>query len=252
MKKIFTTVFALALTSFGFSQSIRIFEGGTDVTGTTIYDTVDASEATLHDLELHNTTTSAITYQVNRTLLDPLDADAAVYFCTGVQCYSPQTAVTWTPSGPPPTIAASSTLPSGPGTYGIAADYTAGAMPNTLRVLYRVYNTATAGDTAYVTIAYISVYAGIEEKPAGGTIAAAYPNPASSIAFIKYDMNQYASKGRIAFFDMLGNKVKEVELADKQGVAKIDVSEFNSGIYFYSFIVNDKAIATKKMVVSSK
>ncbi|MCW3104883.1 MAG: type sorting protein [Bacteroidetes bacterium] len=254
MKKIFTSVFAIALTSFAFGQSIHIFDGGIDVTGANVYDTVDASEATLHDLELHNLTSSAVNYKVNRTLVNPIDADASLYFCTGTQCYSPQTATTWTPTGPDATIAANSTLPSGPGTYGIAAHYDAGAMPSTLTVIYRVYNTGTSGDTAFVTIHYISVYAGIEEnaKLAGGSIAAAYPNPASSIASIKYDMNQYAQKGKIVFYDMLGKKVKEMELSDKQGVVKVDVSEFNSGVYFYSFIVNDKAIATKKLVVSAR
>jgi hypothetical protein len=257
MKKIFTTVFAFTLVTFGFAQSLRIFEGGIDVTGTTIYDTLNATvqTPTVHDLELHNITSSAVSYRVNRTILNPpLDADANLYFCTGTQCYSPQTATTWTPGGPAPSIAANSTLPSGPGTYGIAAHYDPGVVANTLYVLYRVYNTATAGDTAFVTIAYIGINVGISEnaKLAEGSVSAAYPNPASSFASIKYDMNQYAQSGKIEIYDMLGNRIKEIELTEKQGVVKVDVSDFKSGIYFYAFLVNDKTVATRKMVVSSK
>jgi hypothetical protein len=252
MKKIFTSVFTIALASFGFAQSLHIYEGTTDITGMTIYDTISPLELTVHDLELHNTTSNAVTYQVNRTIMNPpIEGDAYLYFCTGTQCYAPQSSTNWTPSGSPSTIAANATLPAGPGTYGIAAHYDAGTLGSTIIVKYRVYNTMTAGDTAFVTIHYVSeTTAGIAEN-AKGTISAAYPNPASSFTSIKYDL-QYANTGKIAFYDMLGKKVKEVELTEKQGVAKIDVAEFNSGIYFYTFLVNDKAISTKKLVVSSK
>jgi hypothetical protein len=260
MKKIFTSVIALAFTSFGFAQSLHIWENGMDVTGTTIYDTISpyssstGLDLTVHELELHNTTSNAVNYKVNRTILNSPMAMGDLYFCTGTLCYGPQTQTTWTPGGSGSTLAANATLPSGPGTYGISAHYDADSLGTTLVVLYRVYNTAVAGDTAYVTIHYVGVSTGIAEgsQLAGGSVSAAYPNPSASFTSIKYDMNQYAQKGKIAFYDMLGKKVKEIELTEKQGIAKVDVSEFNSGIYFYSFIVNDKAIATKKLVVSSK
>lgn len=259
MKKIFTTAVALALTSFGFSQSIRIYEGGVDLTGTAIYDTIspydtalDMVDQTLHDLELLNTTSNAVNYKVNRTILNSPMHLGDLYFCTGTQCYSPNTAVTWTPGGAPATIAANATLPSGPGTYGIAAHYDADSLGTSVSVLYRVFNTAVAGDTAFVTIHYVGIAAGIKEhKIASGNISTAYPNPASSMVSIKYDM-QNAQKGKITFYDMLGKKVKDIELNEKQGIAKVDVSDFNSGVYFYTFMVNDKAVVTKKLIVSSK
>jgi hypothetical protein len=51
---------------------------------------------------------------------------------------------------------------------------------------------------------------------------------------------------------MLGKMVKQLVLDEKQGVAKINVSDLNSGVYFYSFLVDEKAIVTKKLVVSTK
>lgn len=257
MKKTFTTVIALAFATFGFSQSIHIYEGGTDVTNGTINVAIEASAQYLNDLEIHNTTSSPIDYQVNRTIVgSPIDADAMLYFCTGTQCYSPQSATTWTPVTPPSTLGANAQLPSGPGTYGIAAHYDVGAVCHDFSVTYRVYNTAAGTtDTAFVTIVYTcdALPAGVEEnQTATGTVSNAYPNPASSVASIKYDMNQYASKGRIVIYDMLGKVAKEIVLTDKQGIVKVDVSEFNSGVYFYAFMVNDKAISTKKLIVSAK
>lgn len=261
MKKIFTTVFAIAFVSFGFSQSLHIYESGVDVTGGDLYDTArgydfnaESYDLKLYDLEIVNTTSSDVSYKVNRTIQSgSLPAGSLVYFCTGIQCYSPNSSVTWTPGGAPGTIAANSTLPNGPGTYGVSAHYDDSLATQNVTVLYRVYNTAVAGDTAFVTIHYIAAATGIEEnKPASGTISAAYPNPAISVASVKYDMNEYASKGKLAVYDMLGKKVKEIELNEKQGIVKMDVSEFNPGIYFYAFLINDKAVATKKLIVSSK
>lgn len=79
-----------------------------------------------------------------------------------------------------------------------------------------------------------------------------FPNPANSIVSMKYDINEFSEKGEIVFYDMLGKSVKEITLSDKKGTAKINVDDLNSGIYFYSFLVDGKAISTKKLVVSSK
>ncbi|MDF2435945.1 MAG: type sorting protein [Bacteroidota bacterium] len=261
MKKIFTSIIALTFTTLGFAQSLHIYEGSTDVTGGHIYDTAygynfttQSLDLKLHELELHNTTSSAVSYKVNRTILSgTLPAASALYFCTGVQCYSPNSAITWTPGGAPSSIAANATLPSGPNTYGISAHYDDSLATSNVVVLYRVFNTAVAGDTAFVTIHYIGSAVGIEEnKLASVNVSSAYPNPAISTVSIKYEMNQYAQKGKLIVFDMLGNKVKEMDLNEKQGVAKVDVSTMAPGVYFYSFMVNDKALVTKKLIVSSK
>ena len=68
MKRIFTTVIALTIATFGFSQSIHIYEGGTDYTNGTINVTIEPLAQYLNDLEIHNTTGVAIDYQVNRTI----------------------------------------------------------------------------------------------------------------------------------------------------------------------------------------
>lgn len=261
MKKIFTTVFAIALASFGFSQSLHIYESGVDVTGGNLYDTAkgydfnaESYDLKLYDLEIVNTTSSDVNYKVNRTILSgSLPTGSLLYFCTGIQCYSPNSSINWTPGGAPGMIAANSTLPNGPGTYGVSAHYDDSLATQDVTVLYRVYNTAVAGDTAFVTIHYLGIATGIEEeKLASGTISSAYPNPAGSVASIKYDMNQYAQKAKLTVYDMLGKKMKEMELNEKQGIIKLDVSEFNPGVYFYAFVINDKAVATKKLIVSSK
>ena len=252
MKKIFTLFFAISITAFGFGQSIHIWNAGIDVTSDTVIIPITAGSVNLNDLELHNTTTSIINFQCNRTITT-LDPCANVYYCTGTQCYSPHTQTTWTPSDSGETIGASAILPSGPGTYGISAHYDAcPSICNDIYVLYRVYNTDTSTvDTARVTIHYMCA-SGISENEQAIVSSIVYPNPSNSAVSISYEVKEQYTAGKIAIYDMLGKEVKEVAIADKQGIAKLNVSDLNAGIYFYSIIVDSKAIATKKLIVSSK
>jgi hypothetical protein len=252
MKKILTSLFAISLVTAGFGQSIHIWDGGIDVTGDTVIVPITAGSANLNDLELHNTTTSIINFQCNRTITT-LDPCANVYYCTGVQCYSPHTQTTWTPVDSGETIGASAILPSGPGTYGISAHYDAcPSSCNDIYVMYRVFNRAPgSNDTARVTLYYMCT-SGIEENEQAIVNSTAFPNPANSSVTISYEMKEQYNQGKIVIFDMLGKKMKEIAITDKQGMSKISVTDLKDGIYFYSIIVDSKAIATKKLIVSSK
>jgi hypothetical protein len=244
----------LSLTALGFSQSLHLFEGGVEITNTTVVIPIEAMSSYVNEIEIHNQTSSNIDFKVNRTILPPgtLDADAYLYYCTGTQCYSPSNSVTFTPGGAPATIAANSSLPSGPGTYGISAHYDSGAAASDVWVLYRVYNIGTSGDTAYVTLHY-AFATGIEPvQQSISSMTNAYPNPASSTVGIKYEIGNQGQNAHISVYDMLGKKVKEINLEEKQGLVKMDVSGLKAGVYFYSLIIDEKAISTKKLVVSSK
>ena len=252
MKKIFTTLFAIAIATLGFSQSLRIFDSGIDVTNDTVVVAVTAGSANLNDLEIHNITTSIVNFLVNRTIT-PIDSCANLYYCTGTQCYSPNPAPTWSPSGPGQNIGAMATLPSGPGTYGIAAHYDAcPTICNDLFVKYRVYNTSAGTvDTARVTLHYMCT-SGINESEQAIINSSAYPNPASSNLSISYEVTEPFNIGKILIYDMLGKPVKEIAISEKQGVAKVNVADLNSGIYFYTIVLDSKTVVTKKLIVSTK
>ncbi len=251
MKKILTSVLVLMFVSNTFGQNLRIFDLGVDVTNDTITVPVMAGSAAVNDLEIHNVTSSAVTFKVGR-IISPIDSCANVYFCTGTLCYSPQTATTWYPTGSGQTINAMSNLPSGPGTYGIAAHYdVCPTFCNTdFTVKYVLYNTFGTPDTSFVTINYVCT-SGIDEN-AQEVNAIAFPNPASSTLSINYSIKESYNHGKIIVFNMLGKQVKELVISDKQAVAKLNVSDLTAGIYFYSLVIDDKTMVTKKLIVSSK
>jgi hypothetical protein len=92
---------------------------------------------------------------------------------------------------------------------------------------------------------------GVEELGAGNlTVSNAYPNPASSQTSFDYVLPQSASSASIKIHNLLGAVVREAVLTDRSGKATINISDLNDGVYFYSVIVNNETIETKRLIVS--
>jgi hypothetical protein len=252
MKKTVTTALFSVITMFIFGQSIHILNDKTDVTNGTITVTVTKGMRSIIDLSIVNKTAARISYQVNRTILNPpMDPCGGLYFCTGVQCYGPNTAVTWTPTDTGSSIGANATLPDGPDTYGVAAHYdVCEDACAELQVKYRVYRT-TAGtkDTAYVTIKY-TCSSGIDEnRESLGSLSNAYPNPASTEFSLNYKLN-VSGKSEIVIYDIFGKKVQETMLPKNEGTICINTSLLTPGVYLYALLVNGQAAATKQLVIT--
>lgn len=246
MKKILTLVLSCFVIA-GFSQSaIKLLdENDALIDGTIVDINMTPSSSHTEEVFVTNTGSTAEVFKVRRTVL-MVDASDATQFCWGGLCYGFTTNVS------------SLTLTINPGDTlgfvdgGFHALYTTGSAVGTRLVHYNFFDNTDSNDSTGVTLRY-NVSVGINESvKADGNIYNAFPNPATALISVKYDMNQYADKGKIVFHDMLGKKVKELELTDKQGTAKISVADLNAGVYFYTLMVNDKAIATKKIVVSQK
>jgi len=253
MKKIITTLSLIAITVFGFSQSMELHYGGKNVSGDTITVPIvggNPGSQVHHEIDINNTSSNAVNFLVQRVILNPpLDPGCDLYFCTGFLCYPPNPSIVYNEPGPGTALAASTNLT---GANGVIPHFDVGVNCCETYVLYKVYNTLSPNDTVRVTMHY-KCATGIDDvAKVGGSISNAFPNPANAFVSIKYSVNDYSQKGKIVFYDMLGKSVKEVILQDKQGNVKINVSDLNSGVYFYTFVVNEKAILTKKLVINSK
>jgi hypothetical protein len=76
-----------------------------------------------------------------------------------------------------------------------------------------------------------------------------YPNPASEFALVDYQFSGNNQEVKIAFYNVLGLVVKEVELDRDDHSAKISLRDFNSGLYLYQLLLDGKPVATKKLMV---
>ena len=75
-----------------------------------------------------------------------------------------------------------------------------------------------------------------------------YPNPATSIVNIDYALN--SGNAQVVFYNILGVSVHEQSLSGQTGTAKVNVSDFATGIYFYTIKVNGKSVETKKLIIN--
>jgi hypothetical protein len=251
MKQIFTLIFALTTLTTAFGQSIKILKGTDDVTNKVITVSVYKNHNFETFFSLKNSTAATINFQVNRSIINGAmvdDSCASIYYCTGSLCYPPISDIDWTPApNPDAIIGPNETLVD---VKGITAHYeTCPDHCRDLYVIYRVYNEASGSkDTAKVTVKYTCSTGIDEEVAASAFISDAYPNPASTDFSVNYHMNTFA-KSEITITDVLGKKIKEVKLTEKEGNVTINTSQLKEGIYFYSLIVNNHITATRKIVI---
>lgn len=248
MKKIITTFCLIAISVFSFGQikSMMVLDMLDNNISNTIYDVnVMANANITTELLAHNADTVAHSYKCRRTIytIDPTDS---TQFCWGGLCYNWGSSL----SSVSQTLAPGDTIDFA--AFGFHAIFRTHLATISRTVHYQFYDIANITDSTGVTIRYNYVTGINDIEISGGSIANAYPNPANSTVSIKYDINDFSQNGQIIFYDMLGKSVKAVNLSDKKGTAKINIDDLNSGIYFYSFLVDGKAISTKKLVVSSK
>ncbi len=83
-----------------------------------------------------------------------------------------------------------------------------------------------------------------------------YPNPFNPVTNIKYsimsNMKRQTSNVRLVIFDITGKEVKKLVDKDQSaGTYLVDwnASGFSSGVYFYSLMIEDNLIDTKKMLM---
>jgi len=244
MKKIATILCLLASAIYGHSQNIVLLNDSKNIVSNTIVDiNIASSSSSTDEILVKNAASIPDTLKVVRTI-NTVDPGDQTQFCFGGLCYSFATNIS------------NLTLIIAPGDTvdfagnGFHAIFNSGPACVTRLVHYKFYNIHNFSDSTGVTLQY-NCTTGIDELFNGdGIISNAFPNPANSVISVKYDLNGFSQNGKIIFYDILGKSVKEINLNDKQGIAKINVMELKSGIYFYSFIVDDKIISTKKIVIN--
>ena len=77
-----------------------------------------------------------------------------------------------------------------------------------------------------------------------------YPNPAAVGSHVYMNLNSsiYLTNAKLYFFDIMGNKLKEINLSNNKQTA-IDCGIQNKGMFFYQLINNNELIKTGKFVV---
>lgn len=80
-------------------------------------------------------------------------------------------------------------------------------------------------------------------------IGGIYPNPSSRTAQLDYKIKNPNANARIVVNSFIGNPIYDFNLDPAQNTLVITVTDLNPGVYFYTLIVDNKNIVTKKLVV---
>lgn len=225
-----------------FAQNLSlIFEGNAIAHGATIQVIGEpTAEYIQAKVDVKNNGTAAIEAKVKKIVNagDTL-AGTTNYFCWGM-CFLPTTYV----SPNIITIAPDQVISD---FYG---DYNPNMVIGVSRVTYVFFDQNNVNDSVAVTVEYNASPASVGDLISSGVrMSEAYPNPAVNLVNIDYELPQSARKASVVVTNMVGCRVKEVALTNLSGKASVTISDLRNGIYFYSLVVDDQFLMTRKFVV---
>ena len=82
------------------------------------------------------------------------------------------------------------------------------------------------------------------------TISNIYPNPATQFATIDYTVQQNFNSASVTFYNLLGKQIGEFELSKASDKLRVNVSNWESGMYMYKLTVDGRKVSTKKLLVN--
>jgi hypothetical protein len=243
MKKILLSLLCLTLFSGIFAQSFSITDTNGVVLnpGATIQFLGDpADEVIKAVIYLKNNSDAAKDVKVKKVINqgDTLPGTNNT-FCFGGLCF-------------PPTTYLSPSYSMGPGEVykGFYGDYNPQTVPGISRIMYVFFDVNNTNDSVAVTVEYNASPASVNDDLAALVkFSDAYPNPATDVVSVEYMIPGTVKKASIAITNMLGSKIREVNLEDLSGKSRIPVSDLMNGIYFYSLVADHQLVLTKKFVV---
>ena len=190
---------------------------------------------------LHNNTSNAMNIKVRRVELDMIDGSMS-QICWAGLCYSPDkdTSVNYQ------LIMAGAS--SGP------EDFSGHYLPNgnigTSIVEFIFYNIDNPSISVSVVVKFWASPASIaEDAMQGGSVSEIYPNPATNYVNLDFNLTPSVKDAKVRIINLLGSVVKEVEIERGANQLRLDISDLDNGVYFYSVIINGDTYKTKKLIV---
>lgn len=169
-----------------------------------------------------------------------------IYFCFNTACYTPF--VYYSNA----TILAGQSLPSGSGSYGLRTEFDANMSIASSIVRYTIYDSTNVTDSMNITISYNMTNGLNDIKNISKTafISSLYPNPASNVVNLNYDLGSINTEASVKIYNALGTLVKTVSLNPGLKNIQLEVSGLEEGFYVYSVVANGKTVSTKRLIIA--
>lgn len=76
-----------------------------------------------------------------------------------------------------------------------------------------------------------------------------YPNPTTNFVNINYELPFEVKTARVKIVNLLGSIVMEEHIEIGNNSVRMNVSNLDGGIYFYSLLINGEIYSTKKLII---
>ncbi|RLD45372.1 MAG: hypothetical protein DRI89_01290 [Bacteroidetes bacterium] len=242
MKKIklltIASILLLAL-SMNAQDLVLTWEGDTLGDVVTVWGEPGANEIVFQAV-VHNNTDQWMKTKVRRNQLDMVEGTSS-YFCWGI-CY------------PDDVLESQDSILIVSGGSSVDTAFSGQYLPNskigTSLVEYIFYNQENEDQQVKVLVKYWASPESIDEGMTnGGSISDIYPNPATTVVSIDYSIPPGLNNARISIVNIYGNVVKELEIDRNAHKLTVDISDMESGIYFYTMLIGNNIYETKKLII---
>jgi len=232
-------IFLMFVSSFAIAQSLSLSYSGSSINNgdTILVTSADANVNLEAHISVTNISSSNVNLKAKKTELS-LITGSTNSFCDWNSCFPPNVYVSTTALD----LAASVTNSA------FLGEYSSKGNVGESTIMYTFFNTADNNDSVAIIVKYYAGFVGIDGTEAKNTISNAYPNPAKDAFYLDYDFSD-ANTASVEILNVVGSLVKVQEIQGLNGKARIDVSNLNNGIYFYSVIVDGKKYVSKKLIV---
>ncbi len=271
MKKTILSLTALCVLGVSFvqSQSLKLIdpEQKMDVTGDTIFMTIDKTGLdTLFipptiKVYVKNTSSDSMSVYLKRYELNPIVDSTSNYFCWGATCLGGDVTGNQTVRFGEPTdttiIQAGDTNKTlaayyEPNNYYTGTPFNKVYMYGNMGFRFVVYDRNNLSDSASVILVYkIQETVGIKEVAKINYDLKVGPNPAVNQVNITYTIKGNYSQQALELYDLLGNLVKIEKLSNSSDVFNLNVTDLNSGIYFYRLRLDGISTEAQKIVITN-
>lgn len=210
------------------NSTIRIYSSNPDI------------EVMVANVWIKNTTNTEMPNLFVRRIINHSVDSSENLFCFGASCYPPFVDESVT----------ADTAKVGIINKTFTGDYSPYGHSGVTSITYEFFDNLTFTDapvSSKVTFEYHLSANSINEDKL--VFKGPYPNPASQVAHFEYNLPASSGVAQMIIRNMLGVEIENMNFESRSGKKAIDVSSYPSGIYFYTLIVDGKAIQSKKLIV---
>ena len=239
----FSLLFFSALVN---AQSIRLLDvNGNNISNSSINVTIDSTSGGQpyeFDINVLNLNPNSLDVNVRRSLNQVVPVSQS-YFCWD-QCYTPIV-----DSSIAISITGQDTLKGQFHTY-----FKPRGQAGSSTVRYTFFDVNHRSDSANFTLHILATnVVGIKNIAAKSKnkISTAYPNPSINNTSITYSIEN-PKNTLLVLYDVLGKEVWSKKPENTEGIFQLNTSSLQAGIYFYSLLVDNVSIVTKKLIVTEK